>query len=246
MNGRLFGIGVGPGDPELMTRKAHRLIGECAVIAHFAARGQRGNAWAVVETLIRPDQTVIRLEYPVTTEAIAKDDYERRIAAFYDHAAATVAALLSEGLDVGVVCEGDPFFYGSYMYLHQRLADSFTTEVVPGVTSFSAATAAAGVPLVSMNETVTVISGVLPPDELGEALAGVDAAVVMKVGRHLGDVREATEAAGLGSDAIYVERASCAGERVMPLADTAEVVAPYFSLVLIPGRGLARRRRIAP
>jgi precorrin-2/cobalt-factor-2 C20-methyltransferase len=102
------------------------------------------------------------------------------------------------------------------------------------------------VPLVSMNETVTVISGVLSPAELGEALAGVDAAVVMKVGRHLDDVRTAAEAAGLGADAIYVERASCAGERVMPLADTAEVRAPYFSLVLIPGRGLERRRRIAP
>lgn len=242
MSGRLFGVGVGPGDPELMTAKAQRVIAASPVVAHFAAKARPGNAWAVIAGMIRPDQTVVRLEYPVTTEAVAKDDYERRLGAFYDASAERLAVLLAAGSDVAVACEGDPFFYGSYMYLHQRLADRFPTEVVPGVTSFSAAAAAAGAPLVSMNETVTVLPGVLPATDLADALGAVDAAVVMKVGRHLDDVRLATEKAGLGDHAIYVERASCAEERVLPLAATDDVRAPYFSLVLIPGRGLAKRR----
>lgn len=240
--GRLFGVGVGPGDPELMTVKAQRILAASPVVAHFAARSRPGNAWTIIASFVTPDQTVLRLEYPVTTEAVAHHDYESAIAAFYDESAARIAEHLDAGRDVSVVCEGDPFFYGSYMYIHQRLADRFITTVIPGVTSFSAASAAAGVPLVSMNESLTVLPGVLPPEQLKAALAQVDAAVVMKVGRHLADVRAAAEAVGLADQAIYVERASCTSERVVPLAETTEVDAPYFSLVLIPGTGLAARR----
>ena len=142
-----------------------------------------------------------------------------------------------------MICEGDPFFYGSYMYLHERLADRYPTTVIPGVTSFSAAAAAAGVPLVSMNEVLTILPGVLPTDELKAALATVDAAVVMKVGRHLDDVREAARSTGIEHRAIYVERASAEGEIVRALADTADLDAPYFSLVLIPGNGIRQRWR---
>ena len=148
---------------------------------------------------------------------------------------------LDAGRDVAVVCEGDPFFYGSYMYLHHRLAHRYPSTVVPGVTSVSAAAAAAGQPLVSLQESLTILPGVLAPDALKEALAGVDAAVVMKVGRHLADVREALASAGLADQAWYVERASGAGERILPLADTDGVDAPYFSLVLVPGAGLTQR-----
>jgi len=239
--GRLFGVGVGPGDPELMTVKARRILASCPVVAYFAARRSRGNGFAVIEDLLDGHHDVLRLTYPVTTEAVDRATYERSIAAFYDESAASIAAHLEAGRDVAVVCEGDPFFYGSYMYIHERLAHRFPTEVVPGVTSVSAAAAAAGSPLVSMNETLTILSGVLPPDELKEALAGVDAAVVMKVGRRLPAVRDAVEACGLADGAIYVERASCGDERVLALADTDGVDAPYFSLVLIPGTGITER-----
>lgn len=238
--GRLFGVGVGPGDPDLMTVAARRIIDDAPVIAHFAARRRPGNAWTVIESIVA-DQRILRLEYPVTTEAIDKFDYERLIAEFYDDSSRRIAAELETGNDVAVICEGDPFFYGSYMYLHERLAASYPTTVVPGVTSFSAAAAAAGTPLVSMNETLTILPGVLPPDELKEALAGIDAGVVMKVGRHLDDVREAARSTGAEQRSIYVERASCPGEVVLPLDQTADVDAPYFSLVLIPGRGLGQR-----
>jgi len=241
--GHLYGVGVGPGDPELMTLKAKRVIDASPVVAHFAARSRPGNAWGVIESSLTSAHEVLRLEYPITTEAVEPGDYEHRIAEFYDRSAATIAAHLDRGTDVAVVCEGDPFFYGSYMYIHQRLAHRYPTSVIPGVTSVSAATAAAGVPLVSMNETLTVLPGVVPPEQLKELLSNVDAAVVMKVGRHLDDVRDAAAAVGLADRAIYVERASCPAEQIIALSDTGDVVAPYFSLVLIPGSGLHARNQ---
>jgi precorrin-2/cobalt-factor-2 C20-methyltransferase len=238
--GHLYGIGVGPGDPELMTVKAQRLLQACPVVAHFAARARPGNAWSIVADLVRPAQIVVRLEYPVTTEPTS--EYERLLERFYDESAARVEADLAAGRDVAVVCEGDPFFYGSYMYLHDRLAGRYDTTVVPGVTSFSAAAAAAGTPLVSRDETLTVIPGLKSEAAIEVLLRGADAAVLMKVGSHLADVRAAAMAAGVGDGAVYVERASCAGERVLPLAGTSDVDAPYFSVILVPGPALARRR----
>ena len=241
MAGHLYGIGVGPGDPELMTLKARRLLGACPIVAHFAAPSRRGNAWTIVEGVLEPGQAVLRLEYPVTTEAVEATEYERLLDAFYDASAAAVERELLAGRDVAVVCEGDPFFYGSYMYLHERLARRYPTTVVPGVTSFSAAAAAAGTPLVSREETLTVIPGVLGQPELEAVLRSVDAAVVMKVGQHLVDIRAAAAGAGI-EGAVYVERASCLDQRVLPLADTDGLQAPYFSVVLVPGRALAQRR----
>jgi precorrin-2/cobalt-factor-2 C20-methyltransferase len=240
--GTLFGVGVGPGDPELITVKAQRIIDSCAVIAYFAARRRRrGNGFSVIEPLVKDHHQVLRLTYPVTTETVERASYEQQIADFYDEAAFALADHLEAGRDVAVVCEGDPFFYGSYMYMHQRLAHRYPTEVIPGITSVSAASAAAGRPLVSMNETLTVLSGVLPPAQLKEALAEVDAAVVMKVGRHLADIREVAQACGLAERAVYVERASGEDQRVIPLLETGDIEAPYFSLVLIPGTHITER-----
>jgi precorrin-2 C(20)-methyltransferase len=242
-SGHLFGVGVGPGDPDLMTVAARRVIERAPIVAHFAARRRPGNAWTVVQSFVSEGLRVLRLEYPVTTEAVGCDDYERTIEAFYDQCAQRIAVELDAGNDVAVICEGDPFFYGSYMYVHERLAPHYPTTVVPGVTSFSAAAAAAGVPLVSRNEVLTILPGVLAPDALKDALAAIEAGVVLKVGRHLDDIRDAARSTGNEERAIYVERASCDGEIVLPLTDTADVDAPYFSLVLLPGRGIQRRRR---
>jgi precorrin-2 C(20)-methyltransferase len=149
--GHLYGVGVGPGDPELLTLNARRVLGACPVIAHFAARHHRGNAWSIVAGFIDGGQTVLRLEYPVTTEPIDRAEYERLIGDFYTATADTIAALLDGGDDVAILCEGDPFFYGSYMHLHHRLSRTYPTTVVPGVTSLSAACAVAGTPLVAMH-----------------------------------------------------------------------------------------------
>ena len=234
MTGRLWGIGVGPGDPELITLKAHRLLGEAGAVAWFAAAGKTSNARSVVAGYIRPDQRELPLIYPVTTEMPAGAEYERLLAGFYDEAADRIAEALHGGDDVAVLCEGDPLLYGSYMYIHNRLARSFEHEIVPGVSSVMAGPAALGAPLVCRNDTLTVLSGVLPESDLSRRLADADAAVVMKLGRNLAKVRSCVDRAGLMDRAWYVERATMAAQRVMPLAEADPARAPYFSVVVIP------------
>lgn len=233
--GRLYGVGVGPGDPELVTLKAARLIEQVPVVAYFAAIGRDSNARRVVDVRLNGHHRELRLEYPVTTETLPPDvSYETLLVDFYDESAKRVAEVLDDGTDVVVLCEGDPFFYGSYMYLHTRLAPQFETEVVPGVPSIAAGAAVIGTPLACRDEMLCILSGVLPGDELESRLRTADAAVVMKVGRNLAKVRAAVERAGLLDRATYVERATMTTERTCPLADADTASAPYFSMVVIP------------
>jgi len=232
--GRLWGIGVGPGDPELVTVKAHRLIQGSGAVAWFAAIGRPSNARATVASALRQGQRELALYYPVTTEVAAGGSYERLLSGFYDEAADRIAAVLDEGVDVAVLCEGDPFFYGSYMYLHNRLASRYRSEVVPGVPSILAGAAVLGSPLVCRNEVLAVLSGVSPGEELTRRLSEADAAVVMKLGRNLEKVRASVEAAGLLNRAWYVERATMPEQRILPLANADAARAPYFSIVIIP------------
>jgi precorrin-2 C20-methyltransferase/precorrin-3B C17-methyltransferase len=233
-NGRLFGVGVGPGDPELMTIKARRVIETADVIAYPVARRARGVARTVAAPYLRPDQIELALTYPVTTEETDHPGgYEGALHEFYDQSAARIAEQLDAGRDVAVLCEGDPFFYGSYMYLHERLADRYETEVVPGVTSFSAAAAAAGKPLAKRDDVLTILPGTLAPEALAARLRDTDAAVVMKLGRTFGGVRAAAGEAEVAERAVYVERASSPEQRIAPLVEVDGRV-PYMSLVLVP------------
>lgn len=235
--GRLFGVGVGPGDPELLTLKAARLVDAAPVVAYFAAAGRESNARRVVAGRLTPRHRELRLEYPVTTEVLPPEvSYETLLIDFYDESAKRIAEILDTGADVVVVGEGDPLFYGSYMYLHTRLSERYPTEVVPGVTSMAAGAAAIGAPLVCRDEVLCTLSAVLPADELERRLGAADAAVVMKVGRNLAKVRDAVERAGLLAHATYVERATMAEERTCPLAEADPAGAPYFSMVVIPSR----------
>jgi precorrin-2 C20-methyltransferase / precorrin-3B C17-methyltransferase len=232
--GNLFGVGVGPGDPELMTLKARRVIDEADVIAYPVARRGNGVARGVAAPFLRPDHVELALTYPVTTEETDHPGgYEGALREFYDDAARSIAGHLDAGRDVAVLCEGDPFFYGSYMYLHERLAHRYETEVVPGVTGFSAAAAAAGTPLAKRDDVLTVLPGTLPSDVLAARLQASDAAVVMKLGRTFDGVRDAARRAGVGDRGVYVERASGPDERIAPLAEV-EGSVPYMSLVLVP------------
>lgn len=233
-NGRLWGVGVGPGDPELVTVKAQRIIAGSGAVAFFAAAGRPSNARAAAADHLPPGQRELALHYPVTTELAAGAEYERLLSGFYDEAADRIATVLDEGVDVAVLCEGDPLFYGSYMYIHNRLAGRYGSEVVPGVPSILAGAAVLGAPLVCRNETLCVLSGVLPPEELQRRLAGAEAAVVMKLGRNLEKVRACVEAAGLLERAWYVERATTPDQRILPLAEADTARAPYFSIVVIP------------
>jgi precorrin-2 C20-methyltransferase/precorrin-3B C17-methyltransferase len=232
--GRLFGVGVGPGDPELITLKARRIIEAAQVIAYPGAQHGRSVARRIASPFIRPDQIEVALRYPVTTEETDHPGgYDAALNEFYDEAAAQLASHLFAGRDVAVLCAGDPFLYGSYMYLHERLAQQFETTVVPGVTSFSAAAAAAGAPLVKRDDVLSIVPGTLPPEQLEQRLRASDAAVVLKLGRTFERVREAALRAGVAERAVYVERASSDAERQAALLDV-EGKVPYMSLVLVP------------
>jgi precorrin-2 C20-methyltransferase/precorrin-3B C17-methyltransferase len=232
--GQLFGVGVGPGDPELVTVKAQRIIGACDAVAYPEKRAGSSIARQAAAPWIAAGCEELALVYPVTTGATDHPQgYEGALRDFYDASAARIAAALDAGRDVAVLCEGDPFFYGSYMYLHERLADRYPTEVVPGVTAFSAAAAAAGTPLAKRDDVLVVAPGTLPADVLAAHLRDADAAVVMKLGRRFDGVRDAASLAGVSERGVYVERASHDDERVATLDDVPGDV-PYMSLVLVP------------
>jgi precorrin-2/cobalt-factor-2 C20-methyltransferase len=237
MAGTLFTVGLGPGDPELMTIKAARIIAAAPVVAFFAKRGGDGNAHAIAASLISPDAEQLRLEYPFTTEvALADPRYPADIGGFYEDCAGRLAQRLEAGLDVALLCEGDPFLYGSSMHLFDRLGGRYRGEVVPGVSGMSGCWAQAGTPIAHGDDVLTVLPGTLDEDRLVSRLEGCDAAVIMKVGRNLPKIQAALARAGIADRAVYVERGTMSGERIMPLAEMTGRTAPYFSLVLIPGR----------
>ncbi len=235
--GTLHCIGMGPGDPELVTVRAARLLAAAGVVAYFAKRGRPGHARSIAGHYLDPAAEQLRFEYPFTTEIDVDDPrYEAGIRTFYEASAATLATRLAAGSDVALLCEGDPFFYGSAMYLFDRLAPAFPTSVTPGITAMSGCWAQARMPMTHGDDVLTVMPGTLDEASLAARLAASDASVIMKVGRNLPKIRAAVAQAGLTTRALYVERGTMAGGRALPLADLADDHAPYFSLVLVPGR----------
>jgi precorrin-2 C20-methyltransferase / precorrin-3B C17-methyltransferase len=236
--GRLTGVGVGPGDPDLVTIRAARLIGAADVVAYHCARRGSSIARAAAEPYLRAGQVEEILQYPATTQEPGHPGgYDAALAEFYAEAAGRLADHLRGGRDVVVLCEGDPTLYGSYLHLHERLSGEFAASIVPGVSSVAAAAAAAGVPLVQHDETLLVLPGTLPDAELRARVRGADAIAVLKLGRSFPRVRAALAGAGLLDRARYVERAGTAGQRVAALRDVEPSGVPYMSLALVPGRG---------
>src|SRR5260370_14742236 len=238
LGGRMFGIGVGCGDISCLTLRAAVLVRDVDVIAFFAKRGLQGNAGRIVGRLIAPHRHELRLEYPVTNEIPPEDaSYQEQISRFYEESVEMLAALLRQGKSVGLLAEGDPFFYGSFMHMWRRLEAIFPLEVVPGVTGMSGCWTRANAPITWGNDILSVLPGTLGEEQLTRRLAETDAAVIMKVGKNLAKVRRAVEAAGLMSRAIYIERGTMQGEQIMPLSGCPDGKGPYFSMVLIPGQG---------
>ncbi|ANG96097.1 precorrin-2 C(20)-methyltransferase [Brucella pseudogrignonensis] len=236
LKGKLYGLGVGPGDPELITLKALRLLKSAPVVAYHAAKGKKGNALTIVETYLSSDQTLVPLIYPVTTEKLPVHmDYEQIVSDFYAEITTTIASHLDAGRDVAVIAEGDPFFYGSFMYIHDRLAEKYETEVVPGVCSVLGAAAVLGAPLVYRNQTLSILSGVMSAEELKTRLAGTEAAAIMKLGKNLDKVRGVLTELGLMDRALYIERATMQNQRIAPLIEVSGSDCPYFSIILVPG-----------
>jgi precorrin-2/cobalt-factor-2 C20-methyltransferase len=235
----LFGVGLGPGDPDYMTVRARDIILKADRLVHFCKRGRRGNARVTADAIIAPDAArEIELAFPVTTEVpVEEEGYTGPIAAFYDAAAERLANEMEAGRTIAVLCDGDPFFYGSFMHLWRRLAQRFPTEVVPGVTGMAGAWTRAAAPITWGDDVMTVLPGTLAEGELTRRLVDTDAAVIMKLGRNLPKVRRALKASGLINRAIYVERATMADQRVIRLAEKPDDEAPYFSMILVPGEG---------
>lgn len=225
MTGTLYGVGLGPGDPELITLKAARVIQAATTIAYPTLAGGDSFARSIAADLIGADVREIRMDVPMTT---AREPAQ----AAYDLGAADIAAVLDKGEDVVCLCEGDPFFYGSFMYLNARLTHKYTIKVIPGVTSVTACAAVSGRPLVARNERLTVLPGPMDATELRDRIAGAEAVAIMKVGRHLPKIRAVIDALGLTAQASYIERATLPEQVVLPLSQAPEK-APYFSMILL-------------
>lgn len=225
MTGTLYGVGLGPGAPDLITLRAARLIESADVIAYPALAGSDSFARSIAADLIGDTTEEIVMDVPMT---VARAPAQKA----YDIGAAKIADALMAGKDVVCLCEGDPFFYGSFMYLFARLAPDFKVEVVPGVTSITACAATAGMPLAARNERLTVLAGPLPADELTARIEGAESVAIMKVGRHLEKIRDVIGRLGLTDKAVYIERATLPDEVVLPLAQAPQS-APYFSMILM-------------
>ncbi|AFY41114.1 precorrin-2 C(20)-methyltransferase [Nostoc sp. PCC 7107] len=227
--GRLYGVGVGPGDPELLTVKALRLLQAAPVIAYQSATDKESIARAIVSQYLTGEQIEVPFHLPRALEP-------EKAKAIYDQEVEPIAQHLAAGRDVVVVCEGDPFFYGSFMYVFTRLSQHYHTEVVPGVSSLMACPVALGVPFTYYNDILTILPAPLPAEELITQLLNTDAAAIMKLGRHFTKVRDILEQLGLASRALYIERATMSQQRIVPLSEVDPAEVPYFAMIVIPSK----------
>ena len=228
-SGTLYGVGVGPGDPELVTLKALRILQTVPVLAWPAPEEGPSLAREIVAQHLPGTQREIPIRMPLLPARFPANDV-------YDKAAREIGAVLAAGDNVAVICEGDPFFYGSFMYLFGRLAGDYPVEVVPGVSSLTACAAALGTPLSAKNDVLTVVPGPLDAETMKQRLADADAAAIIKVGRHLEKIRSVIDELGLGANARYIERATMSEQRIVPLAEVGDGDAPYFSMILVHKR----------
>jgi precorrin-2/cobalt-factor-2 C20-methyltransferase len=232
MTGTLYGLGIGPGDPELVTLKALRLLKAVPVVVYPAPEEGDSLARGIVAEHLPGGQTEIALRMPMVAARFPAQEV-------YDRGAEEIGGHLAAGRDVAALCEGDPFFYGSFMYLFGRVAERFPVEVVPGVSSLTACAAVLGAPLAARNDVLTVIPAPLEDHVLAALLRDAEAAAIIKVGRHLPRVRKVLRLLGLLDRARYVERATMAEQRILALAGVDGASAPYFSMILVHRRGEA-------
>jgi len=238
IHGTIHGVGLGPGEPDLMSVRADRLIRNAAHVAYFRKPGRQGRARKTVDGMLPTNAVEYPMEYPVTTEIPASDPaYNALLSGFYADCTRHLTDLSMQGHDVVVLCEGDPFFFGSFMHLFTRLKDLTPVQVVPGITGMSAAWTATGLPVTWGDDVLSVLTGTLSEDELIRRMQDTDALVVMKIGRNFAKVKRALSQTGLFKRAWLVEYAAMADQTVTRLSDTGDRIAPYFSIIIVHGQG---------
>ena len=226
--GNLYGLGIGPGDPELLTIKAHRILTSGPVIAYPTMESGKVLARAIVADFIRPEQIEVPMPLPFSVERSSQP--------YYDIAAEKIAEHLEAGRDVAVLCEGDPMLYGSFMYIFNRLSDRFHTEVIPGISSTFASAAMLGAPLTYRNDVLSIMPATLEADILRDRLAVADAAIIIKLGRHFAKVKSVLEELGLFSRALYIERATMPNQTIKQISSVVADEVPYWAIVMIPSQ----------
>ena len=232
MKGTLYGLGVGPGDPELITLKALRILERASVLAYPAPEEGESLVRSIVAGHLDGHHEEICIRMPMVAARFPAQDV-------YDRASVELGRHLDAGQDVAMLCEGDPFFYGSFMYMFGRMAERHAVEVIPGVSSLTACAATLGAPLAARDDVLSVLPATLSDEALEQRIRDVDAVAIIKVGRHLPRVRAVIEAMGLTANARYVEHATMESEKILPLADVGGDAAPYFSMILLHARGNA-------
>jgi len=236
--GTVYCLGLGPGNPDLMSVRADRLLRQAKHVAFFRKAGRKGQARQIVEGMLPEGVIEFAMEYPVTTEIPFTDpEYNRLLSSFYEDCAAHLRQLAQSGEDVMVLCEGDPFFFGSFMHLHTRLSGDVPVEIVPAISGMSAAWTATGTPITWGDDVLTILMGTLPQEELVKRMSDSDALVVMKIGRNIDKVRQALRDAGKYEAAWLIEFASMPGQTVQKLSEADGKITPYFSIIVVHGHG---------
>ncbi len=236
--GTIHGVGLGPGDPDLMSVRAHRLLGAAKHVAFFRKAGRKGQARQIVDGLLHKNVIEFAMEYPVTTEIPLSDPrYNEALSNFYEEVTQHLITLAKSGEDVVVLCEGDPFFYGSFMHLYERLRDVVPVQVVPAITGMSGAWTATGTPITWGDDVLTVLMGTLPQDTLSDYITRTDALVIMKIGSNFDKVKAALTSGGRYDDAWIVQYATMANQTVTKLSEMTDAATPYFSIIVVHGQG---------
>ncbi|MBH19132.1 MAG: precorrin-2 C(20)-methyltransferase [Crocinitomicaceae bacterium] len=232
--GKIYGVGLGPGDPELITIKAAKIIRQSKYLFFFKKKGNKGRAFEIVKNMISKDTTHISLEYPVTTEIhFSSDTYKKKINDFYKECVEKIELILKQNIDICLLCEGDPFFYGSFIHLYEKLKNNFQVEIIPGITGMSGAWSATKIPMIWGKEVLTVLMGTLEKNKLKQYVKNTDGLVIMKIGKNFSKICKILKDEGLFDKAYLISNATTSEERVIKLNKASFDSVPYFSIILI-------------
>ena len=236
--GKIYGVGVGPGAVDLLSVRADKLVREAKYIAFFRKAGRAGHARQIASTLLSKDVIELAMEYPITTEIPLSDQrYSEVLSDFYKKYSNKILSLSQTGIDLVILCEGDPFFYGSFMHIYSRVKDKCPVEVVPAITGMSAAWTATDIPITWGDDILTVLMGTLDKTTLENQLQNTNAAIIMKIGRNMPKIKKVLERTGRFYDAFIVEYAAMDKQTVQRLSDYNTENAPYFSIIILHGQG---------